>query len=207
MKNIFSILSLFVFILLVKFIANSSNCEYDFYAECTDGTSNKGCVKTSVLKEIPCFVDNCYDYQGYAECNYEEHVNYIEYCSCKSCREGYYISGGNCFKCSDPNCKTCSGTNTNCLNCYNGYYLSSSKTCIKCNSPCKTCSSESECNSCNNNYFILSGNCFQCNIGCKTTSDNCKCDTCYDNYFKKNINAKNVQIHIAKHAQIKLIIV
>ena len=80
--------------------------------------------------------------------------------NCTKCMQGYYISSGNCSKCSE-NCVNCSSQSL-CTSCASGYYLSGSS-CLACNEYCLECNS-TNCTFCNNSLIPVGINC-SCGIG------------------------------------------
>ena len=101
------------------------------------------------------------------------------------CTTGYYLSGGECYKCPS-NCDRCSSP-THCTHCKTGHWGNTCQhTCVSCSG---MCSKDTGCSGCFPGYyrhFVASkgGNdCLQCPTDCTACTDNAHCSACAINTF------------------------
>ena len=158
---------------------------------------NGKCVLNTVLETVIQSVGECEEFDYFAE-------------RCNLCKEGYFISGGKCFKGNMPFCKVYN-THSDCKECEEGYYsLYLSKTessCLKLpdNYNCKSFNQDAakrgelKCDECVNGYYknfdpkvMMSSLCLEINavINCKKYKPlhviqygHLECSECDDGYY------------------------
>lgn len=171
------------------------------YGECCQCHSTcKTCVPSSRLYPDDCL--SCYDGFVLGEIDYDG-GSYCYRCSlsncavcetltkCKSCKDGYYLSNGQCIQCYE-NCKTCRGTSSSdCTGCYDGYYLfspdsGSKKYCQRCEDNCLQCTDENGCQECAEGFYKDSNkhcqSCYESCLHC-TGPEETQCLECKDGYY------------------------
>ena len=115
---------------------------------------------------------------------------------CSVCNSGYFIPDDDdikqkCSKCSDENCKTCSGTisNNKCSECETSFYLENNKCKKDCEQgsgeKCVTCDKANhQCQSCNEGYFLPDDDkekikCYKCSVeNCQICKGNKESNIC-----------------------------
>ena len=107
----------------------------------------------------------------------------------------YYLSGGSCVACDDPECLACNSTG-HCLDCEEDHFINSTFECTPCVHPCSSCNTTTYCITCVIGYYLsAAGVCTNCPAACLSCNTTTFCESCDSGYYLDSVTHVCVQCH------------